>query len=135
MDSNAYLHSYVFAKTRPLETAPNQCMVIFSRKDIGDTRITIIFGIHISPLRYGLGVRVLRLFNNIGYTMLKSKVDNRLTDKDTYHSYLDTYETLFARLRDTASNVLEIGIWDGGSISLWSEYFLRATIHAFDITF
>ena len=67
--------------------------------------------------------------------MLKSKVDNRLTDKDTYHSYLDTYETLFARLRDTASNVLEIGIWDGGSISLWSEYFLRATIHAFDITF
>jgi hypothetical protein len=36
--------------------------------------------------------------------------------------------------KETAKNVLEIGIWiTGGSIKLWSDYFTNATIHGLDI--
>jgi hypothetical protein len=41
---------------------------------------------------------------------LKRLVDNTLTDKDTTHSYLELYETLLQSKKETAKNVLEIGI-------------------------
>lgn len=65
--------------------------------------------------------------------MLKQLVDNGRTDKDTLHSYLDTYETLFSPLRTSATRVLEVGIQRGGSIKLWHDYFPSATIHGVDI--
>lgn len=65
--------------------------------------------------------------------ILKSLVDNTSTDKDTLHSYLDVYEYLFASIRDTATNILEIGVCEGGSIDLWSKYFTKATIYGADI--
>jgi cephalosporin hydroxylase len=65
--------------------------------------------------------------------MLKQLVDNGRTDKDTIHSYLDTYERLFSPLRTTATQVLEIGIQRGGSIKLWHDYFPSATIHGVDV--
>jgi len=37
-------------------------------------------------------------------------VDNSRTDKNTIHSYLEIYQELLSRKRDTAKNVLEIGI-------------------------
>ncbi len=64
--------------------------------------------------------------------MLRQLVDNTLTDKDTVHSYLDTYEELF-KDRQNISNLLEIGIDKGGSLKLWSDYFKNATIHGMDI--
>ena len=72
--------------------------------------------------------------------MLSSMVDNTRTDKNTIHSYLDLYTSLFINKRETAKNILEIGIGDGyacigngGSIMLWHNYFINATIHALDI--
>jgi cephalosporin hydroxylase len=65
---------------------------------------------------------------------LKELVDNRLCDKNTAHSYLDAYEDLFQRRRESASNVLEIGVQDGGSIKLWRAYFSNATIHGMDLS-
>jgi hypothetical protein len=65
--------------------------------------------------------------------MLKSLVNNQLTDKDTAHSYLDTYDSLFGRLRTSAIRVVEIGVYDGGSIALWSDFFTNATIYGLDI--
>lgn len=59
--------------------------------------------------------------------------DNEKTDKNTVHSYIPEYEKLFRRLKDTAKNVLEIGIYDGGSIKLWSDYFQNAQIHGLDV--
>jgi hypothetical protein len=35
--------------------------------------------------------------------------------------------------KETAKNVLEIGIWDGGSIKLWSDFFTNAKIYGLDI--
>jgi len=60
------------------------------------------------------------------------------TDKNDVHSYLDTYEQLFVSKKNTAKNVLEIGIGNfreknGGSIELWNAYFTNAKIYGLDI--
>lgn len=65
-------------------------------------------------------------------------VDNTLTDKNTTHSYLDLYEKLLNGKRNTAKNVLEIGIGDfkeknGGSVKMWFDYFKQANIFCLDI--
>jgi GR25 family glycosyltransferase involved in LPS biosynthesis len=60
------------------------------------------------------------------------------TDKNTTHSYFELYNKLFNPIRNTAKNILEIGIGDfnqknGGSIILWKLYFKNALIHVVDI--
>jgi hypothetical protein len=60
-------------------------------------------------------------------------VDNSRTDKNTTHSYLDLYEKLLFSKKETAKNVLEVGICDGGSIKLWHDYFINATIYGLDV--
>lgn len=71
---------------------------------------------------------------------LSEIVNNSRTDKNTVHSYLKLYENLLVDKKLTAINVLEIGIGDGsqgisngGSIKLWHDYFINATVHALDI--
>ena len=71
---------------------------------------------------------------------LKELVDNSRTDKNTTHSYLPLYQKLLISKKETAKNVLEVGIGDwhqgitnGGSIKLWHDYFTNATVHALDI--
>jgi hypothetical protein len=69
---------------------------------------------------------------------LSSLVNNKLTDKNTNHSYLDLYEKLLCSKKHTAENILEIGIGDfgqknGGSIKLWRDYFTNAKIYGLDI--
>ena len=65
-------------------------------------------------------------------------VNNSLTDKNTNHSYLELYEKLLSNKKETANNVLEVGIGDfnqknGGSIKLWRDYFAKAIIYGLDI--
>jgi len=65
-------------------------------------------------------------------------VDNRRTDKNTAHSYLDLYEQKLHDKKYKARNVLEIGIGplknsNGGSIKLWHDYFVNANIYALDV--
>jgi len=60
-------------------------------------------------------------------------VDNRLTDKNTSHSYLDTYEKMFQNKKDKDVNLLEVGIYGGGSMKLWSEYFANGKIYGVDV--
>ena len=60
-------------------------------------------------------------------------VDNSITDKNTVHSYLYLYQTLLHNRKETAKNVLEIGIDNGGSIKLWSDFFINANIYGLDI--
>jgi cephalosporin hydroxylase len=59
--------------------------------------------------------------------------DNTRTDKNTVHSYLPLYQTLLESKKDSAKNVLEVGIYHGGSIKLWADFFPNATVHALDI--
>lgn len=67
-------------------------------------------------------------------------IDNSLTDKNTCHSYINTYENLFSSKKNHNNNILEIGIGEpkenkenGGSIKLWHDYFQNSTIYGLDI--
>ena len=64
---------------------------------------------------------------------LEQLVDNERTDKNTAHSYLPLYQQLLIGKKDTAKNVLEVGINYGGSIKLWSDFFTNATVYGLDI--
>jgi len=65
-------------------------------------------------------------------TMVRNSA-GEMTDKGTVHSYISEYEKLFSKRRKDVTDVLEIGIGHGGSIKLWNDYFLSATIHAINI--
>ena len=59
------------------------------------------------------------------------------TDKNTAHSYFHIYDKLFTPIRNTAKNILEIGIpafthKNGGGLLLWKLYFENATIYGVD---
>ena len=56
------------------------------------------------------------------------------TDKSTSHSYGELYSRLFAPLRETASAVLEMGIYSGASCAALADYFTRAHVTGLDIT-
>ena len=64
---------------------------------------------------------------------LEELIRNDKTDKNTTHSYIPLYQKLLEGKKETAKNVLEVGIHDGGSIKLWSEFFTNATIYGLDI--
>ena len=64
---------------------------------------------------------------------LEQIVDNSRTDKNTTHSYLPLYQDLLISKKETAKNVLEIGIYNGGSIKLWSDFFTNANVYGLDI--
>ena len=55
------------------------------------------------------------------------------TDKNTTHSYLELYQKLLFSKKETAKNVLEVGINTGGSIKLWSDFFTNAHVYGLDI--
>jgi len=57
-----------------------------------------------------------------------------LTDKGTIHSYISIYETLLLPYRNVPDlHLLEIGIAQGYSLVLWSQYFSNAQIDGVDI--
>ena len=64
---------------------------------------------------------------------LEELADNSRTDKNTLHSYLPLYQQLLINKKETTKNVLEIGIYNGGSIKLWSDFFTNATVYGLDI--
>lgn len=67
--------------------------------------------------------------------LANNKLISDNTDKHTTHDYVDGfYEHYFSQYRDKEVNVLEIGIDQGGSIALWSEYFQKGKIFGADIT-
>ena len=51
--------------------------------------------------------------------------EGKATDK--WSSYLDAYDHVFQQFRDEAISLLEIGIQNGGSLEIWSQYFQNAT--------
>ena len=64
--------------------------------------------------------------------LLQNIVDNIRTDKGTTHDYLGLYQKLLSPLQYQAKNVLEVGVWMGGSIKLWRDFFLNATVYGID---
>jgi len=56
-----------------------------------------------------------------------------LSDKNSVHSYLKIYESLFERFKNNNINIIEVGTSNGGSIALWNNYFKNANIYGVDI--
>ena len=55
------------------------------------------------------------------------------TDKGTAHkSYLSFYESALSPVREAEFNFLEIGTAYGGSVRMWREYFLNATVFSME---
>jgi hypothetical protein len=65
---------------------------------------------------------------------LEELVDQSRTDKGSNgHSYLGLYETLLCKKKETATHILEVGVCSGGSIKLWRDYFVNATIYGLEL--
>jgi len=55
------------------------------------------------------------------------------TDKETSHCYIsEVYDDLFSKYKHN-SKLLEIGVQEGHSIKLWSDYFQNSTIFGVEI--
>jgi hypothetical protein len=66
-------------------------------------------------------------FNNNEY--------GHMTDKGTTHDYIDGYYSHeFTPRKNDEIKILEIGIWQGGSLQLWDNWFTNAEITAIEVT-
>jgi hypothetical protein len=55
------------------------------------------------------------------------------TDKSSPHNYTNYYDNYFKKIKDDIKNVCEIGIYNGGSLKMWRDYFINAKIYGIDI--
>jgi len=65
------------------------------------------------------------------YTMLLGLAKKYGTDKHS-HNYIPHYERIFEPLKDKRLNILEIGVREGWSHLMWSEYFKNSNIYGID---
>ncbi len=70
--------------------------------------------------------------NNMLLDLLISEGLDGGTDKNTVHSYIDVYESLFSEKRLEVKTFLEVGIYTGNSLYLWAKYFPNAKIWGVD---
>ena len=54
------------------------------------------------------------------------------TDKHTTHAYPWLYDPLLRHKKETAKNVLEIGVYRGGSLDAFAEFFPNAHVQGID---
>jgi SAM-dependent methyltransferase len=54
-------------------------------------------------------------------------------DTDKNEKYLNNYEKYFSHLRDKDIKLLELGVFKGGSLLLWADYFEKGVIAGVDI--
>jgi hypothetical protein len=52
----------------------------------------------------------------------------------THNGYTDAYTKLFNDLKNNSINFLEIGVFQGRSLAMWSDYFVNGTIYGIDIS-
>ncbi len=57
------------------------------------------------------------------------------TDKATYHGFTPPYERFVRHLRNSPVKLLEVGVYRGQSLGMWSEYFPNGRVMGVDIGF
>ena len=63
-------------------------------------------------------------------TKLRDIFYNDITlNADKWDPYFDVYETHFAQYIGKSPNVVEVGVWKGGSIQMWERYFEIGRAH------
>ena len=54
-------------------------------------------------------------------------------DKGTMHSYIESYDKIFESRPKEQISLLEIGVYEGHSLMMWSDYFINSKIIGVDI--
>ena len=55
------------------------------------------------------------------------------TDKTQSQGYIENYERHFGHLRNMPVQLLELGVWHGGSLLMWQEYFATGLVVGLDL--
>jgi SAM-dependent methyltransferase len=55
------------------------------------------------------------------------------TDKTQSQGYIDNYECHFSNLRNMPVKILELGVFHGGSLLMWQEYFSKGLVVGLDL--
>lgn len=55
------------------------------------------------------------------------------TDKSYAHQYIHFYEGMLRPFRESYTEILELGVWFGGSLRMWRDYFPNATVYGLDV--
>ena len=55
------------------------------------------------------------------------------TDKINLHSYGEIYDKILEPFADKEGSLLEIGVYNGGSMLIWQDYFSKMKIYGLDI--
>jgi tetratricopeptide (TPR) repeat protein len=55
------------------------------------------------------------------------------TDKNSVHSYFEVYDEILSPYKNKKGSILEIGVYCGGSLILWSEYFKDFKVCGLDV--
>ena len=67
-------------------------------------------------------------FENDLHTIAKLYKSDKLD-----HGYIEVYDSYFKKIKDKELKILEIGIADGQSLLIWSDYFKNSIIVGIDI--
>jgi hypothetical protein len=66
--------------------------------------------------------------------LIKTFENHKGKYSDKWSSYLEIYWHLFSPIRESESDILEIGIQNGGSLEIWAKFFPNSKkIMGFDI--
>lgn len=72
--------------------------------------------------------------NYVGRTLRQTLAEFGETDKDTYHSYVDSYERLLGPYRDKKCNLMELGVHRGGSAIMWYQNLPQSKLFLIDVS-
>ena len=64
----------------------------------------------------------------------KLAIKHKSDKSSRYHNYAVKYDKILTSFRESFLSVLEIGVAQGQSIRMWTDYFTKATIHGADIS-
>lgn len=73
--------------------------------------------------QYLLCVYTMASLTDLGRKYGTDKVD---------HQFTEYYDRIFGGMRDQTFNLLEVGVFFGSSVRMWTEYFQKATIYGAD---
>lgn len=67
-------------------------------------------------------------------TILANKYkSDKGTEQGSCHGFTDVYDDYLSNIKESATSILEIGVNDGSSLSMWYDYFKNAAIYGLDI--
>lgn len=64
---------------------------------------------------------------------MRKELNKSNFDTDKSKNYLSHYERYFSKFKDNKTKLLELGVYKGGSLLMWGEYFEKGTIVGIDI--